>query len=141
MTPVQMMNATTFLCGLVQCQRNWRKLVGIGVMMFSVGNGQISRTSRNRNMCTGRLRTVPPRGITAVRVRWFRRRARVWQRSCRVDEADRSRQIVRVRFCCLPLLVNRGSAKGQEIPVLVESIRVDVVRVFGAQLDPEPIVF
>ena len=39
------------------------------------------------------------------------------------------------------VLVNRGGATGQEILTLAERIRADVFRVFGVQLDPEPIVF
>jgi hypothetical protein len=52
MMPVQMASATIFLCGLVQCQRNWRKLADIGVMIFFGGSGQISLTTREGEMCT-----------------------------------------------------------------------------------------
>jgi len=38
------------------------------------------------------------------------------------------------------VLVNRGGATGQEILALADRIRADVVRVFGIQLHPEPIV-
>jgi UDP-N-acetylmuramate dehydrogenase len=39
------------------------------------------------------------------------------------------------------VLVNRGGATGQQVLALAERIRADVVRVFGVQLDPEPIFF
>jgi UDP-N-acetylmuramate dehydrogenase len=38
------------------------------------------------------------------------------------------------------VLVNIGGATGQEILALADRIRADVVRVFGVQLDPEPVV-
>jgi hypothetical protein len=72
MMPVQTATETVIFCVLAQSHRNWRKLADIGVMVALGGGEQFSRTTREGEICTERMRMVPSTGITVAGRHWFR---------------------------------------------------------------------